>query len=127
MATTLVYLAVYPDIQTKLFQEIQDIFGSSTDLNYENLSKLKYMDMVLKEILRLFTPVPISARETIDELDIGLKTPLSKGTKIFLFNYVLHRRKDIWGDNAEKFDPENFSPENISKRDPYSYVPFGSG
>lgn len=83
--------------------------------------------MVLKETLRVFTPVPISARETIDTLDIGLKTPLSKGTKIFLFNYVLHRREDIWGKNPEMFDPENFSPESISKRDPYAYLPFGAG
>lgn len=83
--------------------------------------------MVLKETLRVFTPVPISARETIEKVDLGLKTPLSKGTKIFLFNYVLHRRKDIWGENADNFNPENFSPENTSTRDPYAYVPFGAG
>jgi cytochrome P450 len=124
-------LAIYQDIQEKVYQEIISVFGDNEitddDITYENLGQLKYLEMVLKETLRVFTPVPISARETIEKVDLGLNAPLSKGTKIFLFNYVLHRRKDIWGENADNFDPENFSPENSSKRDPYSYVPFGAG
>lgn len=78
-------------------------------------------------ICRLFSPIPISIRETIDELDIGTKTPLVKGANIFFLNYVLHRRKDLWGADADKFDPDRFLPENVSKRDPYGFLPFGAG
>lgn len=131
MATTLIYLAIHQHIQEKLYSEIREVFGDGKieddDINYENLGQLKYLEMVLKETLRVFTPVPISARETIEELDIGLETPLSKGTKIFLFNHVMHRRKDIWGENSDDFNPENFSQENLSKRDSYAYLPFGAG
>jgi cytochrome P450 len=80
----------------------------------------------LPEILRLFSPIPISIRETIDELDVGVGKPLKKGAKVFIFHYVVHRRKDIWGDDADKFDPERFSPENTAKRDPYCFLPFGA-
>lgn len=83
--------------------------------------------MVLKESLRLLTPVPISARETTDKLDLGIGKPLEKGAKIVLFNYILHRRRDIWGSRSHIFNPENFSPENVSERDPYAFVPFGLG
>lgn len=128
VATTIIFLAIHQDIQQKVYEEICEVFcDESVEVNYDSLGKLKYLEMVIKETLRLFSPIPISIRETIDELDIGLDKPLCKGANIFLFNYVLHRRKDLWGKDAEKFDPDRFSPENVSTRDPYCFLPFGAG
>lgn len=127
IATTIVYLAIYKDIQQKVYDEICQVFSDeSVEVNHDTMGSLKYLDMVIKESLRLFSPIPISIRETIDELDIGLDQPLAKGASIFIFNYVLHRRRDLWGDDADKFDPERFSPENVSQRDPYCFLPFGA-
>lgn len=127
VATTIVYLAIYQDVQQKVFNEICEVFkDENVEVDYDSVGALKYLEMVIKETLRLFSPVPISVRETIEELDIGLNKPLSKGATILFFNYVLHRRRDIWGEDADKFDPERFSQENISKRDPYGFLPFGA-
>lgn len=127
VATVIIYLAINQDIQKKVYEEICEIYhDESVEVDYDNVGSLKYLEMVVKETLRLFSPIPISIRETIDELDVGLDKPLLKGAKIFLFNYVLHRRRDIWGREADEFDPERFSPENVSKRDPYSFLPFGA-
>lgn len=127
VATAIVYLAIYQDIQQKVFDEISEVFSDeSIEVDYDRMGALKYLEMVVKETLRLFSPVPISIRETIEELDIGLDKPLAKGANIILFNYVLHRRRDIWGKHANTFDPEMFSPENMSQRDPYSFIPFGA-
>lgn len=128
VATTIVFLSIYPEVQQKVYEEICQVYNDDAiEIDNDNLGQLKYLDMVIKETLRLFSPIPISARETIEELDIGLDKPLSKGANIFLFNSVLHRREDIWGADANKFDPERFSPENVALRDPYSFLPFGAG
>lgn len=128
VATTLVFLAIHQDVQQKVYEEICEVYGDeSTEVDYDNIGSLKYLEMVIKETLRLFSPIPISIRETFEELDIGLVKPLIKGAHILIVNFVLHRRKDVWGKDANKFNPENFSPENVSKRDPYCFLPFGAG
>jgi cytochrome P450 len=127
VGSTLVYLAIFQDVQQKVFDEISEVFSDeSVEVDHDSIGKLKYLDMVVKEILRLFSPIPISARQTIDELDIGLDKPLAKGATILIFHFVLHRRRDIWGNDSDKFDPERFSPENTAKRDPYGFLPFGA-
>lgn len=127
VATAIMYLAINQEIQQKVYDEICEVYcDDSVQVDYDNLGSLKYLEMVLKETLRLFSPIPISIRETIEELDIGLKKPLRKGACILIFNYVLHQRKDLWGKDAGKFNPDRFLPENVSQRDPYSFLPFNA-
>ena len=49
------------------------------------------------------------------------------GITLLINFYSLHRRKDIWGENAELFNPDHFLQENIDKRPPYSFLPFSGG
>ena len=44
----------------------------------------------------------------------------------YVSTYVLHHDPDVW-DKPQGFNPNNFSPEAKQKRDPYSYLPFGTG
>lgn len=126
VAASLMYMAMNQDVQQKVYDEIEEIYSVDFNIDYERLSELKYLEMVLKETLRLFSPIPLMTREAFADCDVGTGKTCRKGTQIFILNYILHQRKDIWGKQAAKFDPENFSPENSSKRDPYSFVPFGS-
>jgi cytochrome P450 len=129
VGASLMFLAINQEIQKKVHDEISEVFGNSSDdyeINYERLNNLRFLEKVMKETLRLFSPLPISARECLDDCDIGVGCVVKKGTKIILLNHILHRRNDIWGPNSHKFDPENFSEDNVLKRDPYSFVPFGS-
>lgn len=120
------YMAMNQDVQQKVFEEIEEVFGGDLNIEYERLNELKYLEMVVKETLRLFGPIPMMMREAFEDCDIGTGKTVKKGTRIYIFLYILHQRKDIWGRNASKFDPENFTAENTAQRDPYSFVPFGS-
>lgn len=121
---TLLYMSIHPDVQQKVYDEMD--FGN-LDVDYEQISNLRYLDMVLRETLRLFGPIPMMMRYAFEDCDLGTGKTVKAGTKIYILNYVLHQRRDIWGPKSNKFDPENFSPEQTSERDAYAYVPFGMG
>lgn len=126
VAGSMMFMAMNQDVQQKVYDEMSVVFGDDFTMDYDRINQLKYLEMVLKETLRLFSPLPITLREATAECDIGSGKVLKKGAQVLLLNYVLHTRKDIWGKDARKFDPENFSQEKSAGRDPYAYIPFGS-
>ncbi|GLH04902.1 Cytochrome P450 [Gryllus bimaculatus] len=70
------HLASHPDVQEKILEELKSVFDWSQPLQptTQQLSELKYLEMVIKEVLRLNLPVPVILRDiTEDE-----KLPSSK-------------------------------------------------
>ncbi|KAF2898022.1 hypothetical protein ILUMI_08153 [Ignelater luminosus] len=126
-------LAVHPDIQVKLQLEIDNILNNSNgSLTYENLSSMKYMDMVLSETLRKWPNAFFLDRVcvkpyTIPPVREGEKPVyLEKGDTIQIPLFGIHYDPEYFPE-PERFDPERFSDENKSKINPYVYLPFGSG
>lgn len=127
VANAILFMAIHPEVQQRVVEELQQVFyDECIEMTYENLTKLKYLEIVLKEVLRLCPSVPQWARETTDDLELdGIIIP--KGTEICMSAFAMHRRKEDWGPNPETFDPDRFLPENSANRHPYSYIPFSSG
>lgn len=103
------------------------MFGADEEINLESLNKLQYMERVIKETLRIAPVGPVIFRETMADFELEKGMIIPKGTTFILNIYALHRRKDIWGEKAEIFDPDNFLPENVAKRHPCSFIPFSTG
>uniref|UniRef100_UPI00358F15FF cytochrome P450 3A9-like n=1 Tax=Myxine glutinosa TaxID=7769 RepID=UPI00358F15FF len=128
-ANTLSYvaynLAVHPDIQRKLQNEIDKAFPDKSELTYEGVMGLPYLDMVISETLRMF---PIAARahrvcKKSTELG-GLHVP--RGMIIGVPLFALQRDPSVWPE-PEEFRPERFTKEAKEGRNPYAYLPFGAG
>ena len=65
-------LALHPDVQRKVVQELKEVYGSADEaIDNESLTKLVYLDMVIKETMRLFPVLPISGRKSTGEFVIG--------------------------------------------------------
>ncbi|ETN66704.1 cytochrome P450 4C1 [Anopheles darlingi] len=128
IAFTFYQLAKHPDIQERLFQEIIDTLGPdyrTVPLTYSTLQNFKYLDMVVKESLRLLPPVSIIGRRLVEDLELnGVTVPA--GTDITIPIYVIHRNPEVFPD-PERFDPERFADESTQRRGPYDYIPFSIG
>ncbi|XP_044740004.1 probable cytochrome P450 313a4 [Chrysoperla carnea] len=127
LSYVLLHLAAYKDIQTKLYNEIIKVLGDiNVDLiNVDDLPKLKYMEMVLKESMRLTPTIPLIVREPSQDIKIG-NYIIPKGVSILIPIFTIHRNPEYW-ENPLKFDPERFTAENIKNRHPYAYIPFSAG
>uniref|UniRef100_A0A336MTG0 CSON001084 protein n=1 Tax=Culicoides sonorensis TaxID=179676 RepID=A0A336MTG0_CULSO len=123
----LLMLAMHPEVDQKLYAEIQEFYQDGVELDSKLIKNMPYLDMVFKEVLRLFPSVPGTARSTIKDTFIEGIGVIPKGTVVVFSSLSLHRDVNIWGENANKFNPENFTPEKIAKRHPYSYLPFSAG
>ncbi|KAJ4786970.1 Cytochrome P450 714C2 [Rhynchospora pubera] len=128
VATTwcLLLLAVHPEWQDRVRKEILDVTcGAAPD--FDMLRHLKMLTMVIQETLRLIPPASLIFREAM--LDMKLQNiHIPKGTVIQISIPMLHRDVDLWGPDAEVFNPNRFA-NGISGacKYPHMYAPFGFG
>ena len=66
-----ILLATHPDIQDKIVDELKEVYSDEIEITYESLSKLDYLERVIKESLRLCPVVPIIGRETQGNIKLG--------------------------------------------------------
>lgn len=127
MSHAILMFAMNPDIQERAFHEIKDAHETQTSPSHvEALSKLEYLEMCVKETMRLFPVGPFLGRQNTEDIKLSNCT-VPKRTILVLSCHHLHRDKEVWGPNADMFDPDNFLPEKITSRHPYSYLPFSAG
>ncbi|KAK7579866.1 hypothetical protein V9T40_000495 [Parthenolecanium corni] len=116
----------HPDVQKKIFEELDEVFGDSDRFpEKEDLPKLKYLECVFKEALRLYPPIPFISRRIFQNSAVG-DYFIPAGVNIAVHIHQLHRSSDHY-ENPNKFDPSHFFTENVQKRHPYAYLPFSAG
>lgn len=120
-------LAMHPDIQERAFEELKSLYDSPDEYSsYERIQQLTYLDCVLKEVMRMFPVAPFIVRCCIANTKLRTFT-IPKDALVMVSLYNLHRREDIWGVDADVFNPDHFSPEQSIGRDPFAFLPFGGG
>ena len=123
-----------PEVFTRLRSTIIETFGTyedPQDITFATLKGCQYLQYCLSETLRLWTVVPGNARRTNKpttlprgggpdgESPVYLKSQMDVNYSI----HVMHRRKDIWGPDADEFKPERFQ----GRRQGWEYLPFNGG
>ncbi|KAI6660527.1 Cytochrome P450 4B1-like isoform X1 [Oopsacas minuta] len=120
----LCYLTLYPEHQETCRNEIMNYFNEH-DLELQDLPKLEFLTMFIKETMRLQSPVYSVIREVDTPVSLGGYL-VPRGSLVEIAILTLHTNKNVWPDPC-KFDPMRFSKENINKVSPYNYIPFSAG
>ncbi|KAK4887706.1 hypothetical protein RN001_003977 [Aquatica leii] len=126
-------LALNPDIQEKLYDEIVNVLEKHNgEATYEAISEMDYLDNVISESLRLHPPTYLTDRKcvkpyTIEPKNDGERTlPIDKGSYIWVPIQEIQLDPKNFPDPL-KFDPDRFNAENKVNIKPYTYLPFGIG
>nr|XP_023013049.1 cytochrome P450 4g15 [Leptinotarsa decemlineata]XP_023013057.1 cytochrome P450 4g15 [Leptinotarsa decemlineata] len=121
-------MGVHQDIQDKVVQEIDEIFGDSDrPATFADTLEMKYLERCLMETLRMYPPVPIIARQLRQDVKLASGDyTLPAGATIVIGTFKIHRQEDVYP-NPDKFDPDNFLPERSANRHYYSFIPFSAG
>ncbi|KAK4871710.1 hypothetical protein RN001_015834 [Aquatica leii] len=127
LSFTLMILANHPEIQNKVVDELNSIFlNSNRPPTYQDIQNMIYLEMVIKESLRMYPSVPFIARTTDQEIVTKDGYVIPSGTSIHIFIHHVHMNPEIYP-NPKKFDPYRFLPENSKKRHHFAYLPFSAG
>lgn len=121
----LLMLGLHPNVQDKAYEEVISLVGHDKTVqpSYENLMNMHYLEMVIKEALRLFPPVPVIARQVVSDGEQLEGIEIPKGASTIVNIYTLHRDATYYP-NPNAFDPDRFVVAEAAKRPIGCYVPF---
>ncbi|CAH1788897.1 unnamed protein product [Owenia fusiformis] len=119
-------LARHPEIQERCRQEVIDLIGDREHFTWDDMSKLPYLTMCLKESMRLHPPVPNTSRRTINPIEFPDGRIVPADTWVGIGIYAVHHNPAVWED-PETYDPERFNLDTAEKRPPHAFIPFSAG
>jgi len=134
LSWTVYALARHPQVTEKLRQIIHSRLPNARPPTTADILALPYLRHVLNETLRIFPVVPVNGRTAVTDTvlpegggDDG-KSPLAvpAGTKVAFVIYAMHRRRDVFGEDADEFKPERWEEPGAAPNGDFggAFVPF---
>ncbi|KAL7089919.1 hypothetical protein ACP275_12G007200 [Erythranthe tilingii] len=117
----------HPRVMKKLQKELESTVGIDRTVEESHLDKLEYLDLVVKETLRLHPVAPLLIpHESMEDCTIdGYHIP--KKSRAIVNVWAIGRDPSVWA-HPETFSPERFSGSDIDLRGrDFQLLPFGSG
>ncbi|KAL0935909.1 N-alkane-inducible cytochrome P450 [Colletotrichum truncatum] len=129
LAFTFFMLARHPEIWKKLRADVLEHY--TEPLTYDAVQKMTYLRYVMQETLRLFPPIATNSRMANKDCVIPVgggpdgRSPMfvAKNNVVTYSTFVMHRRPELFGSDAEEFIPERWE----TFRPGWEYLPFNGG
>ncbi|KAF5443455.1 hypothetical protein F2P56_036009 [Juglans regia] len=128
LAWTVFLLAIHTEWQEEARKEVLKIFGHQNP-NPDGITKLKTMNMIINESLRLYPPIVRIKRRVDRQVRLGLNLTLPANLGLCIPNIAVHHNPQMWGEDVHLFKPERFS-DGVAKatnNNAAAYIPFGMG
>jgi cytochrome P450 len=127
MKWTVTELLRHPQVLNKLQNEVRQVMKGKPNVTQEDLEKMSYLKLVIKEALRLHTPIPLLVpRESTHYAKIQ-GYDVEAGTQVLVNAWAIGRDPSLWED-PEAFRPERFLNSRTDfKGFDFELTPFGAG
>lgn len=124
---TTILLAMHPQWQELAREEVLSVCGSRDTPTIDHLAKLKTLGLILNESLRLYPPAVATIRRATEDVELG-GVMIPKGTEILIPILAVHHDLELWGHDANEFNPIRFAKGvGHAAKHPMAYMPFGLG
>ncbi|MDQ0394926.1 bifunctional cytochrome P450/NADPH--P450 reductase [Labrys monachus] len=115
-----------PEVLQKARMQVDGVLGDETP-RIEHLARLRYIEQILQESLRLWPTAPAFAVAPKAPTLLAGRYPVTPDDTLFVLTPILHRDPKAWGEDAEAFRPERFDPAVAAALPPNAWKPFGNG
>lgn len=116
-------LGHHPEIRKRLEDELDETFTAEPEPT--DLVRLKYLRLIVMEVLRLYPPVWVLMRDAEPGATLG-NIKIEANTKMVISPYFIHRHPHYWAD-AESFNPDRFIGFAANPSLANAYLPFSYG
>ena len=116
-------LCEHPEAAQRLRAELAAVLAGRAP-TLDDLPRLPFAWMVMRESLRLYPPLGLQARSPIVDDDVR-RHRIPTGPLVFLSAYTCHRHPDFW-DSPKEFDP-GLTEERSAGRPAHAWMPFTLG
>ncbi|OKL56794.1 hypothetical protein UA08_07775 [Talaromyces atroroseus] len=139
LSSSFFYLSRHPRVWNRLREDILSVFppsetspAAADDITIARIRDVRYLRQFLNEVLRLAPPVPLNSRWAVADTTLPVgggpdgKSPvfIPKGQRVMYMINNMHRRRDLWGDDALEFRPERWEEKG---KHGWEYLPFNGG
>ena len=123
------YLLKNPEVVARAQEEVDRVLGTDPSVppTVAQIQQLGYIRQILDETLRLWPTAPAFTRQARQTTTVGGWGPFEPGQSIIALTPMLHRLPEVWGADAEDFNPDHFDPQRRDALPPNAFRPFGSG
>ncbi|KXJ75238.1 hypothetical protein RP20_CCG012089 [Aedes albopictus] len=129
LSFTLMELALHPEIQERLFEEINTLDRPYSEITYEQIQSLEYLDAVISESLRKWPPLPATDRKCTKDYTLNDGSPMfsiEQDYSVWVPIYCFHHDPQYFP-NPEMFNPDRFDRNTRQQITQAAYMPFGVG
>ena len=124
LSWTWMLLSKHPQVQIKLLTELNTVLGDRSP-TFADIPNLSYTNMVIKEAMRLYPPVPLILRKAARDCELGGYF-IPAQTVLLMSQWTMHRHPDYFQD-PDRFIPERWANNLEKQLPPGVYFPFGDG